>query len=135
MRQAAVDAMSTRGTLTGKEKSSQRYLPELVSFLEVTFSADIDRAFRTAAEVHGRSWKQVRKRCKKTSNTPAPAEEYDFKVHGRPMEDVIELAHPVAVFLQFGTDKKTSEERTDFFKTNLPTILECLDVPEATTTG
>jgi hypothetical protein len=101
LRQAAVDAMNTKGTLTDKEKSNQPYLPELDAFLKVTFSAHIDSDFRRAVKFHGRSWNQAKKRCKK--NTPAPAEKYDFQVHGRPMEEVIKLVTPVAVFLQFGT--------------------------------
>jgi len=51
------------------------------------------------------------------------------------MEDVIRLVIPVAVFLEFGTDKKTAEERTDFFNTHLRTVLKTLNVPEATITG
>jgi len=69
LRQTALDAINTKGPLTDKEKSNQPYLPELDAFLKVTFSAHIDSDFRRAVKFHGRSWNQVKKRCKK--NTPA----------------------------------------------------------------
>ena len=127
--QQAIDAMEAKGTLSADDMK-RPVLPELVTFLEDTMACHVDCVIRIAVENHGRSWKQVKKRCKK-KNTLQPTP-YDSKVSGRSMEDVIYLVGPTFVLLEFGVRRVIPVDRADFFNTHLPKVLRCLDVPEAT---